>query len=64
MVTYLGSCFLGIIVGIIVLAAVVMFIWLIIKARRMRRRVYIEPPQEPEGPGQEGATTELEEPPA
>ncbi len=64
MVTYLGSCFLGIIVAIIVLAAVVMFIYLIFKARRMRRRIYIEPPQEPEGPSDEGAGTELEEPPS
>ncbi len=59
MVSYLGSCFLGIIVGIIVLAAVVMFIYLIIKARRMSRRVYIELP---EGPTDEGAG--LDEPPS
>ncbi len=64
MVTYLGSCFLGILVGIIVLAAVVMFIYLIFKARRMRRRIYIEPPQETEGSGDEGAGTELGEPPS
>ena len=62
MVSYLGSCFLGILVIIIVLAAVVMFIYLIIKARRMSRRVYIEPPEEPEGPSDGGAGTELEEP--
>lgn len=61
MVTYLGSCFLGILVIIIVIAAVVMFIYLIFKARRMSRRIYIEPP---EGPGDEGAGTGLEEPPS
>ena len=64
MVTYLGSCFLGIIVAIIVLAAVVMFIYLIFKARRMSRRIYIEPPQETEGPGDEGVGTGLDEPPS
>ena len=63
MVSYLGSCFLGIIVVIIVLAAVVMFIYLIFKARRMRRRIYIEPPQETEGPGDEGAGTGSDGPP-
>jgi preprotein translocase subunit SecY len=62
MVTYLGSCFLGILVIIIVLAALVMFIYLIVKARRMRRRIYIEPPDQPEGPSDGGAGTELEEP--
>ncbi len=64
MVSYLGSCFLGIIVAIIVLAAVVMFIYLIFQARRMRRRIYIEPPDQPEGPGDEGEGTGLEEPPS
>lgn len=64
MVTYLGSCFLGILVIIIVLAAVVMFIYLIFKARRMRRRIYIEPPEEPDGPTDEGAGTGSDEPPS
>lgn len=64
MVSYLGSCLLGIIVGIIVLVAVVMFIYLIFKARRMSRRVYIEPPAGSEDHDDEEAGRELEEPPS
>jgi hypothetical protein len=64
MVSYLGSCFLGIIVGVIVLAALALFIYTIMKARRMSRRIYIEPPVGSEDRDDEEAGRELEESPS
>ena len=48
-------CIAGMVVGLIILAFVVVFYWLVTRGRQKSRKVYIEPlPEKDKGPGEDG----------
>ena len=47
-------CIAGLVVGLIILAFVIAFYWLVARAHQKSRKVYIDPLPEEEGPPDEG----------